>query len=160
MDQGGKIRTANILRGDEGRRVRDHACLPRPAGCGRFAGRSCRGLRPLRRLAGATERHDADTGAGGPLPVAVATDRSAAGAAYVARALAARPDVVVVDFPHAAVLLPDRIDVRSVMFTHNVEAEIFERHAAVAEGLWQPVWQREARRCAASKATRCAASIP
>ena len=37
-----------------------------------------------------------------------------------------QPDVVLVDFPHAAVLLPDRIEPTSVVFTHNVEAEIFE----------------------------------
>jgi glycosyltransferase involved in cell wall biosynthesis len=62
----------------------------------------------------------------------------------VARELAARPDVVVVDFPHAAVLLPKKLDTPSVMFTHNVETEIYERHAAVTRGLWKLVWMREA----------------
>ena len=38
------------------------------------------------------------------------------------------------DFPHADVLMPDRIDAASVMFTHNVEAEIFERHASRSNG--------------------------
>jgi glycosyltransferase involved in cell wall biosynthesis len=46
--------------------------------------------------------------------------------------LQARPDVVVFDFPHAAVLGPVRFDTPAVMFTHNVEAEIFARHAQVA----------------------------
>ena len=54
------------------------------------------------------------------------------------------PDVVVVDFPHAAVLLPKKLDTASVMFTHNVETEIYERHAAVARGPWKLVWKREA----------------
>ena len=30
------------------------------------------------------------------------------------------------------------------MFTHNVETEIFERHAAVSSGLWRLIWSREA----------------
>jgi glycosyltransferase involved in cell wall biosynthesis len=81
----------------------------------------------------------------GRLPVSVASDVSAAGRAVVATALAARPDLVVVDFPHAAVLLPEAIGCPAVMFTHNIEAEIFARHAAVARPLWRPVWQRQAR---------------
>jgi glycosyltransferase involved in cell wall biosynthesis len=56
------------------------------------------------------------------------------------------PDVVVVDFPHASVLLPERIDAASVMFTHNVEAEIFERHAARGKGIWRLVWADQSRK--------------
>jgi glycosyltransferase involved in cell wall biosynthesis len=80
------------------------------------------------------------------VPVAVATDRSAAGSACIGRALADKPDVVVVDFPHAGVLVPERIDAASVMFTHNVEAEIFERHAARATGIWRLVWADQSRK--------------
>ena len=57
-----------------------------------------------------------------------------------------KPDVVVVDFPHAGVLVPERIDAASVMFTHNVEAEIFERHAARAKGLWRMIWANQSRK--------------
>ena len=32
------------------------------------------------------------------------------------------------------------------MFTHNVEAEIFERHAARAKGLWRLVWADQSRK--------------
>ena len=64
----------------------------------------------------------------------------------IRRALADRPDVVVVDFPHADVLMPGRIAVPSVMFTHNVEAEIFERHASRARGLWRLVWANQSRK--------------
>lgn len=88
----------------------------------------------------------------GALPVAVASDRSAAGSAVLAAALAERMDVVVVDFPHAAVLLPGGtnagtnagINAASVMFTHNVEAEIFERHAELARGAMRLVWRSQA----------------
>ena len=40
-----------------------------------------------------------------------------------------RPDVVVADFLDAAVNLPGLIDVPSVLFQHNVESEIWRRHA-------------------------------
>ena len=80
-------------------------------------------------------------------PIPVASDHSEAGAALVATELAKQPDVVVFDFPHCAVLAPDRIDVPSVIFTHNVEAEIFRRHIDVA---WNPVlrklWQSQTRK--------------
>jgi len=51
-----------------------------------------------------------------------------------------------VDFPHAAVLLPDRLAAPSLMFTHNVEAEIFARHAEVAAGPMRLVWRDQARK--------------
>jgi glycosyltransferase involved in cell wall biosynthesis len=80
------------------------------------------------------------------VPVAVATDRSAAGRACISQALADKPDVVVVDFPHAGVLVPDHVDAASVMFTHNVEAEIFERHAVRSTGLWHLLWANQSRK--------------
>lgn len=66
----------------------------------------------------------------------------------VREAVAERPDVVVVDFPHADVLMPKRIDSASVMFTHNVEAEIFERHASRSRGLRRLVWADQSRKMA------------
>jgi glycosyltransferase involved in cell wall biosynthesis len=146
IDQGGKIRTCGILRGLKGGRFEIVLAAPAPAGadayaaeiatlCDRFvAWPEPRGGR-LRKLAALAGR----------LPVSVAGDVSASGRAVVAAALATRPDLVVVDFPHAAVLLPETIDCPAVMFTHNIEAEIFARHAAVATPLWRPVWQRQAR---------------
>ncbi|MBT8444159.1 MAG: glycosyltransferase family 4 protein [Gammaproteobacteria bacterium] len=80
-------------------------------------------------------------------PIPVASDRSSAGASLVARELARQPDIVVLDFPHCAVLVPERIDVPSVVFTHNVEAEIFRRHIDVA---WNPfirqLWRSQTRK--------------
>ena len=82
----------------------------------------------------------------GRLPVAVAADVSPAGQAVVARALAGRPDAVLVDFPHAAVLAPGPLSVPSILFTHNVEAEIFARHAALAPFPMRLVWRDQARK--------------
>ena len=67
------------------------------------------------------------------LPVNVANDRTAAGLDAVRR-LVGRGDVdlVVFDFVHSAVLQPADAQAPAVCFTHNVEAEIFARHAQQA----------------------------
>jgi glycosyltransferase involved in cell wall biosynthesis len=79
------------------------------------------------------------------LPVSVALDRSPNARACVARELARAPDVVVLDFVHTAIQLPDqRSSMRSVVFTHNVESEIYARDAALATNpLTRAVWQRQ-----------------
>ncbi|MFL5289480.1 MAG: glycosyltransferase family 4 protein [Rhodopila sp.] len=148
MNEGGKIRTANILRHLKGGAFEIRLASPAPADYGIFAREidavcdsfvswpapTASKLRRLMALAGA-------------VPVGVATDRSSAGAAVIADALAHwRPDVVVADFPHATVLLPDRVAATTVNFTHNVEAEIFERHARQARGIWRVVWRDQARK--------------
>ena len=143
-NEGGKIRTANILRQMKGGAFELTLASPAPADAAEFAAdiegvcdhflfwptQPATLLRRLRALPGA-------------VPVAAATDRSVAGAAVIAAALAARPDVVVVDFPHADLLMPRPIGPASVLFTHNVEAEIFERHARVATGIWRLVWRNQ-----------------
>jgi glycosyltransferase involved in cell wall biosynthesis len=50
------------------------------------------------------------------------------------------------------VLLPEPIGCPAVMFTHNIEADILDRHAAVASRLWRPLWRQQARRMAAFEA--------
>jgi glycosyltransferase involved in cell wall biosynthesis len=53
-------------------------------------------------------------------------------------------DVVVVDFPHAAVLAPPPYTSPSVLFTHNIEAEIFRRHAEVAgNAMKRAIWRNQ-----------------
>jgi glycosyltransferase involved in cell wall biosynthesis len=147
-DSGGKIRTVNILRGMKGGAFEIVLTGPAPSGdrgdpaeiagiCDRFVawseaprGAFFRWTR-LRHLAGA-------------LPVAVATDYSAAGREAIAGELKHPPDIVVVDFPHAAVLAPPPYPCPSVMFTHNVEAEIFRRHAEVAGNpIKREIWRRQ-----------------
>jgi glycosyltransferase involved in cell wall biosynthesis len=136
VDSGGKIRTTQILRGLKGGAFEIVLCSP-TAGkpgqhadaieevCDEFVGweDERRGaLFPWLRL-----RHVLAS-----YPISVATDRSPSGERTVQSLLARGVEVVVFDFPHATVLAPPRIETSSVMFTHNVETEIFARHAQVA----------------------------
>ena len=154
-DAGGKIRTTNVLRGMKGgsfeitlaapaqpeevaRHADDLATV-----CDRFVdwpfhrqGKSF-GLRRLLFLLSS-------------VPVAVACDRSAAGMAAIRAELSRGYDLVVTDFVHAAVLTPDELSAASVLFTHNVEAEIFARHVdvagnAVSRAIWRDQWRKMTR---------------
>ena len=80
-----------------------------------------------------------------PLPVNVVADRTRAAIDAVAQLLCSeRFDVVVFDFVHAAVLRPPGLDAATVCFTHNVESEIFARHAQQASRwLMRRVWQAQ-----------------
>ena len=146
-DSGGKIRTVNILRGLKGGAFEVILASPMPAHnlrgdppetvgvCDRFVGwlDSARGaLFQWTRMRHLVSR----------LPVAVATDYSKRGRRAISRELERRPDIVVVDFPHAAVLAPPPYPCPGVMFTHNVEAEIFGRHAQIAGNpLKRAIWR-------------------
>jgi len=146
-DEGGKIRTANILRQMKGAMFEVTLASPAPPDADRFAVETmgvCDHFRPW--PASAPSHLRRMLALPGRIPVSAATDRSAAGSQVVAAALGENPDVVVVDFPHGDVLLPARLPPASVLFTHNVEAEIFERHARLATGLWRPVWADQARK--------------
>lgn len=137
-DSGGKIRTTQILRGLKGGAFEIVLVMPATAAeCERWATgidticdehvpwrqpRVGRMTTALKKAFWLTHR----------FPVPVIADRDRRGLAAVATALESGPDVAVFDFPHSAVLAPGRIRVPSVMFTHNVEAEIFERHWKVA----------------------------
>jgi len=90
-------------------------------------------------------------------PVPVVTDRSTAGSELVAHEIAKKPDVVVFDFPHSAVLAPIHMDVPSVMFTHNIEAEIFQRHIDVTlNPVYKQLWRNQTRKMARYEATTLA----
>ena len=65
-----------------------------------------------------------------PLPYAVGKYRSAAYRKRLRALLAERPfDLIVCDFLPPAVNLPGRLPCPAVLFTHNVESEIWRRHA-------------------------------
>lgn len=67
------------------------------------------------------------------VPYAVAKYRSAAYQARLRALLAAeRFDAVVCDFLPPVVNMPDRLPCPTILFTHNVEAEIWRRHAETA----------------------------
>lgn len=149
-DSGGKIRTANILRGMKDGAFEITLASPLPAGagtqapdetrdvCDRFVGWSgaARGaLFQWTRMRHLFSR----------LPVAVETDNSEAGRRAISKELEQGPDIVVVDFPHAAVLASPPYPCSGVMFTHNVEAEIFRRHAEIARNpLKRAIWRNQA----------------
>ena len=136
-DAGGKIRTGNILRGlKESGRFDITLLSPATAEqqrkwqgelnrqCDRFVGWQPSQPRP---------RWQRVPDLLSSLPINVAADRTPAALAAVEKLLAAETfDVVVFDFVHAAVLRPAQLKGATVCFTHNVEAEIFERHAKTA----------------------------
>jgi glycosyltransferase involved in cell wall biosynthesis len=150
-DSGGKIRTVDILRGMKGGAFHVTLASPRPndamtahhraeieSVCDLFvswpeAPRSA--LFHWTRM-----RHIVSN-----LPVAVVTTESEAGRRIIAPELDRKPHVVVVDFPHAAVLATPPYPCASVLFTHNVEAEIFRRHAEVARNpVIRAIWHNQA----------------
>ena len=151
-DSGGKIRTVNILRGMKGGAFEIILASPLPAAggtrapgetrdiCDRFVGwhGAARGaLFQWSRMRHLVSR----------LPIAVVTDISDAGRRAIGKELEQRPEIVVVDFPHAAVLAPPPYPCPGVMFTHNVEAEIFHRHAKFARNpLKRAIWRNQARK--------------
>lgn len=147
LDQGGRIRTANTLRHMKGGAFHITLASPAPPDAARFAAET-RGIcdsfvswpEPRMSRAGKV------LALAGRLPVSAATDVSAPGRAVVSQAIATRPDVVLIDFPHAAVLAPRTLDIPALVFTHNVEAEILERHAHVSTGLRKLVWASQARK--------------
>lgn len=150
-DAGGKIRTTNVLRGLKGGAFELRLLSPAPEGaavrwaaeldsvCDEFVPWPAEAPRgKLRRALDLL----------GSLPVNVAADVSAAASAAVA-AQVARGDVdlMVFDFVHATVLRPEALPMPSVCFTHNVEAEIFKRHADTAQSpLWRMVWRSQHRK--------------
>lgn len=142
-DAGGKIRTTNILRGLKGGAFRIRLLSPasetqRTQWASEIAGVCDEFVswRPASRRPRWTRGLDLLK----TLPVNVAADRTQP-ALDAVRADAARGDVdlTVFDFVHASVLRPSapprpgRLATKSVCFTHNVEAEIFARHAATAQ---------------------------
>lgn len=147
LDQGGRIRTANTLRHMKGGEFHLTLLSPAPPDAAHWSEET---ERVCDRFLSWPEPSTSNLGRAlalpGRLPINVASDASAAGRNMVASALAERPDAILIDFPHAAVLLPPRLEIPAIIFTHNVEAEIFARHAAVARGPMRLVWQHEARK--------------
>jgi len=158
VDSGGKIRTTQVLRGMKGGRFRIRLMSPATPDL------VARHREDLAQVCDEFEfwpaPPDGWRGTLGRawhlfdmLPMPVRVDRSAAAMATVARALEAGPDVVVFDFLHGAVLAPPDIDVPSVIFTHNVEAQIFARHLEVARSAWmRAIWRNQLRKMRAYEA--------
>lgn len=78
------------------------------------------------------------------LPYAVAKYRNAAFRAAISEAVrVGRYDVLVCDFLAPSVNVPDWLGIPTVLFEHNVEAAIWERHAAVAAHPVKKAYMRE-----------------
>jgi hypothetical protein len=81
------------------------------------------------------------------LPVSVASDRSAGGRRAVVSLLDRKPDVVVLDYVHAAVLAPRRLDIPSLLIAHHVEAELVHRHVTSVADPWRrTLWEDQHRK--------------
>jgi len=152
-DSGGKIRTTQILRGLKGGAFNIRLLMPcddelraRYASdidqvCDTLSGWPPSGTdSPLlffRKLAWLTD----------DVPVPVASDRNADAKRCIEESLRSGADVVVFDFPHSAVLAPEKMPCPSVMFTHNIEAEIFKRHWEVGRTpLHRWIWRNQYRK--------------
>jgi glycosyltransferase involved in cell wall biosynthesis len=149
VDSGGKIRTTQILRGLKGGRFR--VVLASPANA-ELAARHAAEIAEIcdelvwwpQPQRGSLFQYTRLRYLAGSLPIPVRTDRQTEGIALVDRLLRRAPAVAVFDFAHAAVLAPEHIPCPSVVFTHNVEAEIFKRHLEVAGNLpMRIVWRNQ-----------------
>ena len=92
-----------------------------------------------------------------PLPYAVAKYRSAAMREAIVQAVQTRGvDLVVCDFLFPSPNVPDNLGVPTVLFQHNVEAAIWERHASVAGRAFTRAYMRlQWRRMRAFERTEC-----
>jgi sugar transferase (PEP-CTERM/EpsH1 system associated) len=155
LDKGGKLRTWHVMR---------HLALRHDITYLSFEDASQTeadrlGMREVCSRLETVRRSDADKGtwrfyAGAaryllnPAPYAVAKYASAAYRARLTQLLAGgRFDAVVCDFLPPVVNLPRQLPCPSILFTHNVEAEIWRRHAetagnAVKKMALQQQWQR------------------
>lgn len=138
-DTGGKIRTSDILRGMRGGHFFITLMSPVAPGwekqadaigeiCDRFVGWPDRSRGLLFKLL--RTRH-----LFGRWPISVATEMTRAAGRAIGAELENNPDLIVADFTQTAALLPWPQQRPVVLFTHNNEAEIFERHARIATKL-------------------------
>jgi polysaccharide biosynthesis protein PslH len=96
------------------------------------------------------------TNAFSQLPYAIAKYKVPAFTAAI-RQVARKADVVVCDFLFPSVNVPDDLGVPVVLFQHNVEAQIWERHAEHARGTLARAYMREQwRRMRRFEARECA----
>ena len=163
LDAGGKIRTTNILKNMKGGAFDIHLIAPATASQeSQWAGEIaalCDRFTPWR--IGARDRLHRVAGLFSPLPVSVWSDAVAESRAAVAAAIAGKPDLAIFDFTHAASLMPSRTEMtkagtKTVLFTHNVETEIFARHARTAGWPMKPVWWLERAKMARFERAACA----
>ena len=155
LDKGGKLRTWHVMRHLAKRHDITYLSFAEPGQ--RDADRD--GMREVCRVLETVPRTDPEKGTLSfyadaarhlvhALPYAVGKYRDAEYAARVRRHLeSGRFDALVCDFLVPAVNLPPHLQLPTVLFTHNVEAEIWRRHAAnatnpVSRVLMKQQWDR------------------
>jgi sugar transferase (PEP-CTERM/EpsH1 system associated) len=139
VDKGGRIRTYNMLRALKREHEVTYLTLDDGTAAPDAAERASEYCHRLVRVPFATApkrspRFFAELAANlvSPLPYAVAKYRSRPMREAVARAVREGTDVVVCDFLFPSVNVPGGLGVPTVLFQHNVEAMIWQRHAEVA----------------------------
>ncbi|NHK28039.1 glycosyltransferase [Parvularcula flava] len=162
LDAGGKIRTTNILRNMKGGAFRIHLISPatpdEETSWGAEVTGICDEYTPWR--IAPRDRLHRFAGLLSPLPVSVWSDALPESRRAVETVLKTRPDVAVFDFTHCAALMPsysfmEKCGARTVLFTHNVETEIFARHARTSSFPMSIVWQMERAKMARFERNAC-----
>ena len=155
LDKGGKLRSWHLMRHLAARHDITYLSFsdPRQSPAERDGmGEVCRRLETVPRVDPPKGTFRFYSDAAGyvldPVPYAVAKYRSDAYRDRLARLLRdERYDAIVCDFLPPLVNMPDRLPCPSILFTHNVEAEIWRRHAETAANpvsrtLLGQQWQR------------------
>jgi glycosyltransferase involved in cell wall biosynthesis len=144
---GGRIRTTDVLRGMKGGAFEITVVSPRPTDGKDWSGEIASICDHFVCWVDDTHRSVFHSffNLVSRLPVSVALDRSRSAREAIASELASLPDVVVLDFVHTAILTPaGPLPMRSILFTHNVESEIYGRNADVARNaLARAVWRSQ-----------------
>lgn len=142
LDKGGRLRTWHLMRHLARRHEITYLAFADPNGDARHTA----GMRDVAHFVETVPRVEAQKGSprffakvawhlADPLPYAVGQYRSHAYARRVKALLTAREfDLIVADFLPPVVNLPRKITCPTVLFTHNVESEIWRRHAETARG--------------------------
>lgn len=137
LDKGGKLRTWHLMRHLAQRHDISYLSFADPA----ETAANLEGMREVASHVVTVPRSDAGKGTAtfyldaaryllDPAPYAVAKYRSAAYRAAIDRLLAERRfDALICDFLPPVVNLPESLPCPAILFTHNVEAEIWRRHA-------------------------------
>lgn len=145
LDKGGKLRTWHLMRHLAARHEVTYLSFADPSA----SPADLSGMREVCDRLETVTRHEVPKGSPrfylqasrfllDPAPYAVAAYRSAEYRARLDRLLAGPPyDVLVCDFLVPAVNLPAQLPCPTVLFTHNVEAEIWRRHAETEPRAWR-----------------------
>jgi sugar transferase (PEP-CTERM/EpsH1 system associated) len=143
LDKGGKLRTWHLMRHLARRHEISYLAFADPE----TPRSDVEGMKAVAARVETIERRDPAKGSFGfcadaarhvvdPLPYAVGKYRSAAFRRKLGRLFAERSfDLLVCDFLFPAVNLPERLPCPSVIFTHNVESEIWRRHVETKRGI-------------------------